>query len=128
MATLTDEKPRQNGPTSHYESHPPGEGIDVIRAEQEFNELSRQLSGRGEEFEGRWDEKSASTVHASGEGGRDIEKGEDKSDAFDLRDYLTSSNDANQEAGIKHKVCMITVFPRDRYSCRAPIACWRYLG
>ena len=100
MATLTEEKPPQNGSTSHYESHPPGEGIDVIRAEQEFNELSRQFSGRGEDSEGKWDETSASTVH-----GKDVEKGEDKSDAFDLRDYLTSSNDANQEAGIKHKVC-----------------------
>ncbi|KAJ3509385.1 hypothetical protein NLJ89_g5251 [Agrocybe chaxingu] len=79
-----------------------GHHIDVARAEEEFYELSRQLSRRSET--GKGDGKLfATAVH-------DIEKGlrQDDEDRFDLRDYLTSSNDRNQQAGIKHKNVGIT--------------------
>jgi ATP-binding cassette subfamily G (WHITE) protein 2 (SNQ2) len=68
--------------------------IDVRRAEEEFNTLSRQLSNR-----------SANTIRKSTDSFHDAEKGLDvDEEQFNLRDYLTSSNDANQKAGIKHKV------------------------
>lgn len=73
--------------------------VDVIRAEEQFNELSRQLSKRSEAA--RSGTKSTESTAAS----QDIEKGaEHTDDRFDLREYLTSSNDANQKAGISHKV------------------------
>lgn len=76
--------------------------VDVDRAEQEFNALSRQLTirsdGGGEN--NKW--KAASV--------KDVEKGAceetNEESRFDLREYLSSSNDANQNAGIKHKVCL----------------------
>ena len=65
--------------------------IDVRRAEEEFNALSRQLSNN--------------TIRKSTDSFRDPEKGLDADEEhFNLREYLTSSNDANQQAGIKHKV------------------------
>ncbi|KAF8807904.1 hypothetical protein BYT27DRAFT_7189991 [Phlegmacium glaucopus] len=69
--------------------------IDVRRAEEEFNTLSRQLSNR-----------SANSIRKSTDSTNvhDPEKGLDADqEYFDLREYLTSSNDANQKAGIKHK-------------------------
>lgn len=67
--------------------------VDVRRAEEEFNTLSRQLSNR-----------SANTIRKS-DSFHDPEKGLDADEEyFNLREYLTSSNDANQKAGIKHKV------------------------
>ena len=40
---------------------------------------------------------------------KDIEKGvSDSERPFDLREYLTSSNDANERAGIKHKHVGVT--------------------
>ena len=74
-------------------------GISVSRAEEEFNALSRQLTARSELGNGF--EKSVSTVDVKQ---KDIEKGDEEKDRFDLRDYLSSSNDAHQSAGIKHKV------------------------
>ena len=38
----------------------------------------------------------------------DIEKGADVNEPFDLREYLSSSNDANEAAGIKHKHVGVT--------------------
>ena len=72
--------------------------IDVRRAEEEFDTLSRQLSKRSANSI-RDSTGSTKTIH-------DPEKGldADKEERFDLREYLTSSNDANQKAGIKHKV------------------------
>ena len=70
--------------------------IDVRRAEEEFNTLSRQLSNRSANSI-RNTTDSTTTV-------RDPEKGLDEEERFDLREYLTSSNDANQKAGIRHKV------------------------
>ena len=60
--------------------------VDISRAENEFNALAQRLRN------------SADTVDIQD----DIEKGE-KAEVFDLREYLQSSNDANQAAGIKHK-------------------------
>ncbi|KDR85534.1 hypothetical protein GALMADRAFT_234460 [Galerina marginata CBS 339.88] len=75
-----------------------GSNVDVARAEKEFNELSRQLTIRSEAA--RSTSKSTESTTAA----NDIEKGADAyPDHFDLREYLTSSNDANQRAGIKHK-------------------------
>lgn len=68
--------------------------IDVRRAEEEFNTLSHQLSNR-----------SADTIRKSTDSFHDPEKGLDaEEEYFNLREYLTSSNDANQKAGIRHKV------------------------
>lgn len=75
--------------------------VDVVHAEQEFNELSRQLSTRSEV--GRTSSKLSDSTTAA----VDIEKAavdDEVVERFDLREYLTSSNDANQKAGIKHKV------------------------
>ena len=78
--------------------------VDVDHAIEEFNLLSRQLFVQSE---------SASRVTDSGAANanivvssHDIEKGDlkDELTPFNLRAYLTSSNDANQAAGIKHKV------------------------
>ncbi|KAE9401914.1 pleiotropic drug resistance ABC transporter [Gymnopus androsaceus JB14] len=72
--------------------------VDVSAAERQFNELSRQLS--------RHSQKRGST--SSAETANDIEKGIEQEDAFDLKDYLSSSNDAYQQAGIKHKHVGVT--------------------
>jgi len=86
--------------TSHTEL-PLGGEIDVALAKSEFSELSRQLSRRSHSA-------SASTINCEpGE----LEKGAASDDAFDFREYLTSSNDANQRAGIKHKVSDVALIP-----------------
>lgn len=69
--------------------------VNVAEAEEQFNVLSRQLTIRSE---GKSSKDTDSTTAAVG----DLEKG--APEHFDLREYLTSSNDANQKAGIKHKV------------------------
>ncbi|KAK0208987.1 ABC-2 type transporter-domain-containing protein [Desarmillaria ectypa] len=78
--------------------------VDVDRAEQEFNALSRQLTIRSE---GGAENKKWKTTSV-----KDLEKGVSEAIAeesrFDLREYLTSSNDANQNAGIKHKHVGVT--------------------
>ena len=77
---------------------------DVDHAIEEFNVLSRQLRVQSESAARTPDSRAASakTIVSS----NDIEKGDlrDESPPFNLRAYLTSSNDANQAAGIKHKV------------------------
>lgn len=65
--------------------------VDVRQAEDAFNELSKTLSRR------KHDSTSSDDT--------DPEKGEEP---FDLRDYLQSSNDARQSAGIKHKHVGVT--------------------
>ena len=72
--------------------------IDVARAEEEFYALSRQLTARAEAAE------KGSQLSVATRAGNDSEKGDNTPEVFDLREYLTSSNDANQNAGIKHKV------------------------
>jgi hypothetical protein len=81
--------------------------VNVARAEAEFNALSRRLTTRSEHAIN--DEKSQSSL--STRAGKDAEKGEEEPETFDLREYLTSSNDANQRAGIKHKVGFSSLHP-----------------
>ncbi|KAG6911303.1 hypothetical protein DXG01_002142 [Tephrocybe rancida] len=81
----------------------PAHNIDVIDAEEQFNALSRQLSIRSQEVHRKRSSLSEKTVGSPTD---DLEKAEPKGDAsdrFDLREYLSSSNDANQSAGIQHK-------------------------
>jgi hypothetical protein len=88
-ATLYDEKRQDSRPGSSH--------IDVVRAENDFNALSRSLTQQSENHKKR----ESSTTVAS----RDVEKADkDETEPFSLQEYLTSSNDANQKAGIKHKV------------------------
>lgn len=84
--------------------------VDVARAESAFNELSRQLSIRSEAA------RSATEFTDSTAATKDLEKGTG-SDPFDLREYLTSSNDANQRAGIRHKVRALTVYFDSLLTC-----------
>jgi hypothetical protein len=89
--------------------------IDVARAEEEFHALARQLTQRSLN---NTDTVTVPDLHKSRSSvitraashpekgvdigkGVDIEKGADDVEPFDLREYLTSSNDAQQEAGIK---------------------------
>lgn len=80
--------------------------VDIEQAEDTFNELARQLS-RQSVPNGNQSGRSSRTASVYG---GDLEKGEKaKGDApFDLREYLTSSNDANEAAGIKHKHVGVT--------------------
>jgi ATP-binding cassette, subfamily G (WHITE), member 2, SNQ2 len=116
----------------------PAAGVDVSRAEFDFFALSRQLSRRS--GVARWDNPSAVTIQnpddsyaPNGQSAKtpdgnlkelekgainDLEKGrsEEETERFDLREYLTSSNDDYQQAGIKHKVC----------TCAARATHWTY--
>lgn len=78
--------------------------INIGQAENSFHELSRQLT-QGTVVD---DKHGAKGPHPRTSGdsrtAQDLEKGVcDAEQSFDLREYLTSSNDANQKAGIKHK-------------------------
>lgn len=96
-ATLYDEKLQ--------DSRPGSSGIDIVRAENEFHTLSRSLSKQSEVHK----RNLSSTTVAS----HDVEKAnKDEPERFDLHEYLSSSNDANQQAGIKHKVCSHVVMTR----------------
>ncbi|KAK2460203.1 hypothetical protein APHAL10511_007794 [Amanita phalloides] len=77
--------------------------VDIARAEEEFYALSRQLTARGEA-----EEEKASQLTFSARAGNDVEKANHEPDVFDLREYLASSNDANQRAGIRHKHVGVT--------------------
>lgn len=94
--------------------------VDVAEAEREFNALARELSrrprsrsrSRVRSVKRRW------RIGKSDGGERDVEKLGDKEEVdedelddgepFDLRTYLTSSNDKHQAAGIKHKHVGVT--------------------
>lgn len=75
--------------------------VDIRQAEADFNQLQRTLSA---------DDHAQSTKleHLP----KDLEKASedlvDDEERFDLREYLTSSNDAGQAAGIKHKHVGVT--------------------
>jgi ATP-binding cassette, subfamily G (WHITE), member 2, SNQ2 len=83
-------------------SSPTAGSVDVEQAENSFNELSRQLTQgtvTGENEHGTGGAHGRAPLD-----GKDLEKGaSDWEQPFDLREYLTSSNDANEAAGIKHK-------------------------
>ncbi|KAK7063883.1 pleiotropic drug resistance ABC transporter protein [Favolaschia claudopus] len=72
--------------------------VNVAQAEEEFNALSRQLTRHSQAA------SSGATTRAAS----DLEKAVDQEAPFDLREYLTSSNDAQQAAGIKHKHVGVT--------------------
>ncbi|KAF4573417.1 hypothetical protein EYR36_007932 [Pleurotus pulmonarius] len=92
----------ENIPQNEVDAH----HVDVASAERTFNELSRTMSIRTQvERAGVIKTKSQETMW----GGQDVEKAiEEVEEPFDLREYLTSSNDANQSAGIKHKHVGVT--------------------
>lgn len=76
--------------------------VDVQRAEEIFHELDRELTRRSEE-------DGLRTRTVSPAPGHDLEKiGEEDDGRFNLRDFLQSSNDANQNAGLKHKHVGVT--------------------
>ncbi|KAK1229304.1 ATP-binding cassette transporter snq2 [Marasmius sp. AFHP31] len=112
-ATLYEERSlndveAQRHMNNHNDSDVDQGSVDVARAERQFEELSRQLSNRSANK--RNDGNSTNTVNENNEK-KDLEKavasGSTES-IFDLREYLTSSNDANQQAGIKHKHVGVT--------------------
>lgn len=78
--------------------------VDIRQAEAEFTQLQRTLSNPA------YDDRAQplKPEHPS----EDLEKASDDQleaeERFDLREYLTSSNDANQAAGIKHKHVGVT--------------------
>ena len=78
--------------------------VDIRQAEAEFTQLQRTLSRP------TYDDHARSTK--SDHIPKDLEKAPDDvtdpEDRFDLREYLTSSNDASQAAGIKHKHVGVT--------------------
>ena len=73
----------------------------VAQAENDFDQLQRSLNNTQ-----KIDDKASFREPDS----IDLEKGrsDDRQGAFDLRDYLTSSNDANSAAGIKPKHVGVT--------------------
>ncbi|KAF8640630.1 hypothetical protein AX17_000290 [Amanita inopinata Kibby_2008] len=96
-ATLYEEK-RTDGP--HQNTISQLDQVNITKAEEEFNALSRQLTARSKVA--RQSSKSSTITR------NDVEKGTEDVEPFDLREYLTSSNDANQRAGIKHKHVGVT--------------------
>ncbi|KAN0100115.1 hypothetical protein V8E55_000099 [Tylopilus felleus] len=77
--------------------------FDVEKAEDTYNELARQLSRQSAHLD-----RSKQTSRTASVYNGDLEKGDEAEKPFGLRDYLTSSNDANQAAGIKHKHVGVT--------------------
>lgn len=74
-------------------------GIDVKRAEGEFEELRRQLS-------------RASSLHRTQTGQKDAEKeGADDDDDFDLLDYFKGSRAARDAHGFKAKEVRLQLAP-----------------
>lgn len=89
--------------SSHHQITQTDRGVDITQAEAAFNELSRQLS-KASRLEKTYSNSSDDDLKK----GLDIEKGADVAEPFDLREYLSSSNDANEAAGIKHKHVGVT--------------------
>ncbi|KAI0673639.1 ABC-2 type transporter-domain-containing protein [Trametes maxima] len=78
----------------------PSHHVNVADAEAQFNELQRVLSIRSQQAASERTEQSSAD--------HDLEKGEKREEGFDLRAYLTSSNEANEKAGIAHKHVGVT--------------------
>ncbi|KIM88774.1 hypothetical protein PILCRDRAFT_813749 [Piloderma croceum F 1598] len=98
--TLNDE-PRS---THHVIVEAGHHSVDIAQAEATFDELSRRLS---------MPSQAVYDIAQTGTGDslssiKDLEQGDKNDEVFDLRDYLTSSNDANEQAGIKHKHVGVT--------------------
>lgn len=95
MADLTgDDRTLRGDATPLPDSH----HVDVAQAEAQFNELSRVLSIRSQQA------ASESTQSANE---KDVEKGQ-REEGFDLRAYLTSSNEEAERAGLAHKHVGVT--------------------
>lgn len=83
--------------------------VDVSRAEAEFNSFARELAEeskleRAESLKShRHDTFGKKSTDSDVEGGLDDEEA-----PFDLREYLSSSNDRNQAAGLMHKHVGVT--------------------
>lgn len=74
--------------------------VSVAEAEAAFHQLERVLSVRS---------RSSKTENTSVHGNeKDLEKLQPAEESFNLREYLASSADANQQAGIKHKHVGVT--------------------
>lgn len=76
--------------------------VAVAQAEDDFSRLQQSL---------HTPKAADKTTHISDHSDSiDLEKGHDENrqETFDLREYLTSSNDANSAAGIKHKHVGVT--------------------
>jgi hypothetical protein len=77
-------------------AYPSRRGVNIEEAKEEFRQLERQLSKKSH----------GSTSRPSD---NELEKGAgEQGGAFDLREYLSSTNDANAAAGIKHKHVGVT--------------------
>ena len=74
--------------------------VAVAQAENDFDQVQRSLNTP----------KISDEVTFRDSSPVDLEKGHDgdRQETFDLREYLTSSNDANSAAGIKHKHVGVT--------------------
>ncbi|THH10140.1 hypothetical protein EW146_g8467 [Bondarzewia mesenterica] len=98
--TLRDEQTDYSANDGRYH-------VDIQEAEEAFHVLSRQLT-QGTVVSA----PSRRNTHGYADGGekKDIEKGEiyPVGEAFDLREYLSSSNEAHEKAGIKHKHVGVT--------------------
>ena len=82
--------------------------VDVQQAEAEFTQLRRDLSNSNS---GDRATRAQSSTIQSEDLPHDLEKVSGDvvtEERFDLREYLTSSNDASQAAGIKHKHVGVT--------------------
>lgn len=79
--------------------------VDIRRAEAEFTRLQRQFTIHDDS------DRAQSSTPQPKRLPKDLEKapseGEEE-EPFDLREYLSSSNDASQAAGIKHKHVGVT--------------------
>ena len=74
--------------------------VDIAQATAQFNELQRTLSIRSQRA-------NSDTTRSAHE--KDLEKGgQHDEETFDLRAYLTSSNEQSQAAGISHKHVGVT--------------------
>ncbi len=81
--------------------HSEEEHIDIERSQEIFHELERELSTRSE--------GDGTRLGYTGVGhGHDLEKSCNDEGRFNLRDFLQSSNNANQSAGLKHKHVGVT--------------------
>lgn len=75
-------------------------GVDVVQAESDFNQTEKTLSNYGGHS------RQTSSPADPEKGWKDGECEDDQS--FNLKEYLASSNDKNQAAGLKHKHIGVT--------------------
>ena len=90
-------------PTLHEET--PSSSVDVQQAERAFHRLEREASRASEGAL-----RVLSTEKENNAEKLDLEKAEYTSDEkpFDLKEYLSASNDAHVQAGVKHKHVGVT--------------------